>query len=62
MPTLQPLRLPHPTHEAELLLGTCDDNMTTARGEARYNYIHAASDSEAAFWFAVIQALRGQQA
>jgi hypothetical protein len=62
MPTLTPLRLPHPTHEAELLLGICEDNVDTARGEARYNYLHAASGSEASFWFAVIEALRGQQA
>jgi hypothetical protein len=55
-------RLPHPTTEAEALVMVCEDNLDTARAEARYNYQNAADRNEAAYWFCVIVALRGAQA
>jgi hypothetical protein len=57
MPTLQPIRLPIPVHEAQVLIAICDDDIDRARGEARQNYRRAETDNEAAFWFGVIQVL-----
>jgi hypothetical protein len=57
MPTLETIRLPHPVYEAQALVTICDDNVEQARVEARQNYRRAESDSEAAFWFGVIEAL-----
>jgi hypothetical protein len=57
MPTLQPIRLPIPVHEAQVLITICDDDLAQARVEARQNYRRAESDSEAAFWFGVLAVL-----
>lgn len=56
MPTLSPTRLPQPIQEAQVLVTICDDDLSLARAEARYNYIHA-DQSQAAFWFCVLMIL-----
>jgi hypothetical protein len=58
MPTVEPIRLPHPVYEAQVLLTICDDDVAQARIEARQNYRRAETDNEAAFWFGVLEALR----
>lgn len=57
MPTLEPIRLPHPVYEAQVLVTICDDDVEQARIEASHNYRFAQTDSEAAFWFGVVEAL-----
>jgi len=57
MPTLQPIRLPIPVHEAQVLIAICDDDIARARSEASQNYRHAQTDNEAAFWFGVLEVL-----
>jgi hypothetical protein len=57
MPTLEPIRLPHPVYEAQVLVAICDDDVAQARTEARQNYRRAETDNEAAFWFGVLAAL-----
>jgi hypothetical protein len=57
MPTLQPMWLPIPVNEAQVLITVCDDDVTRARSEALHNYRRAQTDSEAAFWFDVVQVL-----
>ena len=57
MPTLQPMRLPHPVHEAQVLITICDDDVEKARSEASQNYRRAENKNEAAFWFGVIEVL-----
>ncbi len=55
--TLQPTQLPIPVNEAQVLITICDDDLERARDEASYNYRRAQTDSEAAFWFGVLQVL-----
>lgn len=57
MLTLSPMRLPQPIQEAQVLVAICDDDLSLARAEARYNYIHADTEPEAAFWFCVLMIL-----
>jgi len=51
-----PLLIATPTEEAETLLTICNDDLGQAKAEARYNYMNADSDAEAAFWFSVLSA------
>ena len=51
-----PCALQTPTQEAETLLTICNDDIEAAKGEARYNYVNASTDKEAAFWMAVLSA------
>jgi len=57
MPELEPMRLPIPVNEAQALITICDDDVAQARSEAAHNYRRAQTDSEAAFWFGVLEAL-----
>lgn len=57
MPTLQPVKLPHPVSEAQALITICDDDIEQARIEASHNYRQAQSDAEAAYWFGVLEVL-----
>ena len=57
MPTLQPMRLPHPVSEAQVLITICDDDIEQARIEASHNYRRAQDKNEAAFWFGVLEVL-----
>jgi hypothetical protein len=51
------MRLPIPVNEARVLVTICGDDVTRARSEAVHNYRRAQTDSEAAFWFGVVQVL-----
>jgi hypothetical protein len=51
------MRLPHPVHEAQVLITICDDDVQKARSEASQNYRRAGNENEPAFWFGVIEAL-----
>jgi hypothetical protein len=57
MPTLEPIRLPHPVYEAQVLIAICEDDVEQARIEASQNYRRAETDNEAAFWFGVLEVL-----
>jgi hypothetical protein len=58
MPTLRPIRLTIPVHEAQTLIALCDDDVEQARIEASHKYRYAQTKSEAAFWFGVLEVLR----
>ena len=40
-----------------MLIAICEDDIEQARSEASQNYRRAATDSEAAFWFGVLEVL-----
>jgi hypothetical protein len=57
MPRLQDIRLSIPVYEAQELVTTCDDDIAQARSEAARSYRFAQTDSDAAFWFGVLEVL-----
>jgi hypothetical protein len=57
METFKPTRLPIPVNEAMVLITICEDDVQRARDEASYNYRQAQTDTEAVFWFGVLEVL-----
>lgn len=60
MPSLDPFRMLNPVDQAEVALSACHDDFVIAREQVADNYVHARNESDARYWWEVLEVFEGK--